>query len=170
MAIEIADAAPEHMPAIAAIYADAAANSHATFDTEGPPVEWWAKVPEREELLVALDDGEVLGFAKSGRFKDRPGYNSTRETSAYVHGDHRGKGVGNALYAELLRRLEAAEGLLMAVAGIALPNPASEALHEAHGFELVGTFDDSGVKFGKPWSVRWYQRTLSGGASSPGAA
>ena len=110
MSIEVADAAEEHLPAIAAIYARAAANSHATFDVEGHPAEWWAKVPEREELLVALEDGEVLGFAKTGRFKDRPGYNSTRETSAYVHADHRGKGVGNALYTELLRRLEAADG------------------------------------------------------------
>ena len=166
MGIEIADAGEEHFPAIAAIYADAAANSHATFDTEGQSVEWWAKVPEREELLVALEDGEVVGFAKSGRFKERPGYNSTRETSAYVHPDHRGKGVGNALYTELLRRLEAEDGLLMAVAGIAPPNPASEALHTAHGFEPVGTFDDIGVKFGKPWSVRWYQRRLNGGGAS----
>ena len=61
-------------------------------------MEWWREVAEREELLVALEDGEVLGFAKSGRFKDRPGYDTTRETSAYVHADHRGKGVGNALY------------------------------------------------------------------------
>jgi phosphinothricin acetyltransferase len=166
MAIEVTDAAAEHMPAIAAIYAEAAASSHATFDVEGHPVEWWAKVPEREELLVALEGGEVLGFAKSGRFKERPGYNSTRETSAYVHADHRGKGVGNALYTELLRRLDATDGLLMAVAGIAPPNPASEALHAAHGFEPVGTFDDIGVKFGRAWSVRWYQRRLNGGASA----
>ena len=167
MAIEISDAAQEHMAAIAAIYAEAAATSHATFDDEGHSEEWWAKVPEREELLVALEDGEVLGFAKSGRFKDRPGYDTTRETSAYVHEDHRGKGIGNALYTELLRRLDANGDLLMAVAGITPPNPASEALHAAHGFEPVGVFEDVGTKFGKPWSVRFYQRRLSGGASSP---
>ncbi len=66
-----------------------------------------ARTAEREELLVAVEDGEVLGFAKSGPFKDRPAYDTTRETSAYVHTDHRGKGVGNALYTELLRRLDA---------------------------------------------------------------
>ena len=161
--MEIVDATDEHLRAVAAIYAEAAENSHATFDFEGHPVEWWAKVPEREELLVAVEDGEVLGFAKSGRFKDRPGYNTTRETSAYVHPDHRGKGVGNALYNELLRRLDANDDLLMAVAGVAPPNPASEALHIAHGFTEVGVFEDVGVKFGKAWSVRWYQRRLSGG-------
>jgi L-amino acid N-acyltransferase YncA len=166
VALTIADAAVEHMPAIAAIYARAAEESHVTFDVEGPPVEWWERVPEREVLLVALEEGEVLGFAKSGRFKDRPGYDSTRETSAYVDAEHRGKGVGNALYTELLARLEADDDLLMAIAGIALPNPASEALHAAHAFEPIGTFADSGVKFGKPWSVRWYERRLSGGGAS----
>ncbi len=163
----VTDATEDHLPAIAAIYAEAAENNKATFDFEGYPVEWWAKVPEREELLVAVEDGEVLGFAKTGRFKDRPGYDTTREVSAYVHADHRGKGVGNALYRELLPRLEADDDLLMAVAGVALPNPASEALHEGHGFTEVGTFEDVGVKFGKPLSVRWYERRLSGGASSP---
>jgi hypothetical protein len=27
----------------------------------------------------------------------------------------------------------------------------------------VGTFEDVGVKLGRGWSVRWYQRRLSGG-------
>ena len=166
MGLEVVDATEEHLPAIAAIYAEAAENNHATFDVEGHPVEWWRETRERDGLLAAVEEGEVVGFAKAGRFKDRPGYNTTRETSAYVHADHRGKGVGNALYTELLRRLDADEDLLMAVAGIAPPNPASEALHLAHGFTHVGTFTDVGVKFGKPWSVRWYERRLSGGASS----
>jgi phosphinothricin acetyltransferase len=167
MSLTIADATEEHLPAIAAIYARAAEESHVTFDVDGPPVEWWAEVAGREELLVALEEGEVLGFAKTARFKDRPAYDTTRETSAYVHADHRGKGVGNALYAELLRRLDARDDVLMAVAGISDPNPASTALHVAHGFTPVGTFEDAGMKFGKAWSVRWYQRRLNGGASSP---
>lgn len=165
--MEIADAAAEHMPAIAAIYAEAAESSFATFDLEGHPAEWWARVPEREVLLVALEDGEVLGFAKTGRFKDRPAYDTTREVSAYVHAGHRGKRVGTALYRELLRRLDADDGSLMAVAGVVQPNPASDALHVAHGFTEVGVFRDAGVKLGRPRSVRWYQRPLSGGASSP---
>jgi L-amino acid N-acyltransferase YncA len=167
LSLTIVDATEEHLPAIAAIYAEAAVNSPATFDLEGPPVEWWREVGKADELLAAVQDGEVVGFAKTGSFKARPGYDTTRETSAYVHVDHRGKGVGNALYTELLRRLDATEGLLMAVGGVAQPNPASDALHVRHGFTVVGTFDDVGVKFGRALSVRWYQRPLSGGASSP---
>ena len=166
MSLTVVDATEEHLPAIAAIYAHAAEESHATFDLEGPPVEWWREVAEREELLAAVEDGEVLGYAKSGNFKDRRAYDTTREISAYVHADHRGKGVGNALYTELLRRLDATDGLLMAVGGVAQPNPASDALHVGHGFTVVGTFENAGVKFGRAWSVRWYQRPLGGGGRS----
>ena len=170
MPIEVIDAAEEHLPAIAAIYA-AATEGPATFDFDAPTVDWWRGVladngPAQNELLVAVEDGEVLGYAKSGRFKERPGYDTTRETSAYVHEDHRGRGVGTALYRELLGRLDRS-GLRTAVAGVTQPNPASDRLHAAFGFTEVGTFVDVGEKFGKPWSVRWYQRPLAGG---PGRA
>ena len=39
MGLEVVDATEEHLPAIAAIYAEAAENNYATFDVEGPPVE-----------------------------------------------------------------------------------------------------------------------------------
>ena len=153
MPIEVIDAAEEHLPAIAAIYARAT-EGPATFDFEGPSVEWWRGVladngPAQNELLVAVEDGEVLGYAKSGRFKDRPGYDTTRETSAYVHEDHRGRGVGTALYTELFARLDRS-GLRTAVAGVTQPNAASDRLHAAFGFTEVGTFEDVGEKFGEP--------------------
>ena len=44
MGLTVVDATEEHLPAIAAIYARAAEESHATFDLEGQPVEWWAQV------------------------------------------------------------------------------------------------------------------------------
>jgi phosphinothricin acetyltransferase len=71
-----------------------------------------------------------------------------------------GRGVGHALYAALLERLEADDRRRLAVAGIALPNAASERLHLAHGFTPVGTFHSVGVKFGREWDVRWYERRL----------
>jgi phosphinothricin acetyltransferase len=102
----------------------------------------------------------VLGYAKSGQFKERAAYSTTVETSVYVDEAARGEGVGTALYRALLERLEASD-LRLAVAGVTEPNPASTRLHLALGFERVGTFDGVGVKFGRPWSVTWYQRPLS---------
>jgi phosphinothricin acetyltransferase len=109
--------------------------------------------------LVALDGERVVGYAKSGEFRERPAYATTREVSVYVAEEARRAGVGGALYAELLRRLDG-HGLRLAVGGVTQPNPASDRLHLAHGFTEVGTFTGVGVKLGRAWDVRGYQRPL----------
>ena len=164
--LTVVDAREEHLEAIASIYAVAARDTPATFDFEGHPVAWWRAALAAGDpatghlLLVALDDaGAVAGYAKSGRFRDKPAYDSTREVSVYVAEAARGRGVGNALYGELLARLDAS-GLRLAVGGVTEPNPASTRLHLAHGFTLVGTFVGVGTKFGRLWDVTWYQRAL----------
>lgn len=159
----VADALPEHLDGIADIYA-AAVRTPATLDLVAPSLEQWhatleAAAEPGNELIVALADGQVVGYAKSGPHKERAGYATTRETSVYVHAEHRGRGIGHALYGELLARLDRGPGLL-AVAGVTQPNPASERLHEAHGFTEVGVFRSVGVKLGRAWDVRWYQRSL----------
>jgi phosphinothricin acetyltransferase len=174
--VRIEPAADRHVPGIAAIYAHAATTSAATFDLEGKPEEWW-----REEIagadarlghmtLVALGPGdEVLGYAKSSRHMERPAYDTTCQTSAYVAEIARGKGVAGALYDELLARLEATP-LRLAVAGIAEPNEASTRLHLSRGFTRVGTFTGVGTKFGRTWDVTWYERPLGAGRAASGDA
>ena len=111
--------------------------------------------------LVALDDdGGVLGYAKSGTYMERAAYDTTCLTSVYVAEDGRGKGVGGALYDDLLARLERTPALELAVAGIAEPNEPSIRLHLSKGFTYVGTFTGVGTKFGRTWDVSWYQRRL----------
>jgi phosphinothricin acetyltransferase len=165
----IEPAAQSHAPAIAAIYARAAETSPATFDLEGKPEAWWreeiarADVAKGHMTLVALDAGdEVLGYAKSGIYMERPAYDTTCLVSVYVAEGGRGHGVGGALYDELLARLDATPGVKLAVAGIAEPNEASIRLHVRKGFTYVGTFTGVGTKFGREWDVSWYQRPLSG--------
>jgi phosphinothricin acetyltransferase len=113
--------------------------------------------------LVALgDEDEVLGYAKSGTYMERAAYDTTCLVSVYVADGGRGKGVGSALYDELLARLEATPALKLAVAGIAEPNEASIRLHVSKGFTYVGTFNAVGTKFDREWDVSWYQRPLGG--------
>lgn len=47
-----------------------------------------------------------------------------------------------------------------ACAGIALPNPASVALHESLGFRPVGVYRSIGFKLGRWWDVGWWQLAL----------
>jgi phosphinothricin acetyltransferase len=168
--ITIVDGRPEHLPGIAEIYAAAVKAGPATFDLEAPSPAWWRGVLDSTDpalghiLLAAQDEDErVMGYVKSGPFRPKAAYASTCETSIYVADRARGRGVGSALYTELLGRLDRS-GLRLAVAGMTDPNPASARLHRAHGFEPVGTFAGVGVKFGTPWNVTWYQRPLRSAA------
>jgi phosphinothricin acetyltransferase len=164
--IAIVDGLPEHLSAIAEIYAGAVAEGPATFDLEAPSPAWWRGVLDATDtsrghmLLAALGEGGgVVGYAKSAAFRPKAAYASTCETSVYVAADARGRGVGDALYTELFDRLDRS-GLRLAVAGVTTPNAASAQLHRTHGFTTVGTFAGVGVKFGQPWDVTWYQRPL----------
>lgn len=97
--------------------------------------------------LTASIDSVVVGFAHASRFRSRDAYASTRESSVYVHDGHRRTGVAKALMVELIAQLRS-EGIHSVIAGIALPNVGSVALHEAVGFSHIGTFHEVGRKFG----------------------
>ena len=157
-------ATPDDLAGISDIYGAAARSSVATFDLEAPALSYWQDKLDADgpgtRMLVAVDPcGAVVGFAYSGWFRPRPAYGATRETSIYLHSDARGQGLGRRLYTELLELLRA-DGMHLAVAVVAQPNPASDALHRCLGYEVVGTFDEVGYKFGRYVSTRWYQLRL----------
>ncbi|HET7659768.1 MAG TPA: GNAT family N-acetyltransferase [Oryzihumus sp.] len=170
--VTIRPALAADIPALAAIYGHAVRTSVATFDVEDPePAYWLAKVESThpgDHVLVAQDgEGCVIGYAYSGSFRPRPAYDRTRETSVYLAPEAVGRGVGTTLYTRLLELMRAA-GVHLAVAVVAQPNPASDALHRSLGFREVGTLEEVGHKFGAYVSTRWYQLLLEPpGAEEP---
>ena len=157
--MHVRQATKQDLSAIADIYAHEVRTAVSTFDLEPPEEDYWlAKLESREpgdHLLVAEDDG-ILGYAYSSSYRVRPAYRHTRETSVYLADGARGRGLGRALYDDLLPRLRADE-VHAVVALIALPNPASVALHEAFGFEEVGVLREVGRKFGRWIDTAWWQ-------------
>jgi phosphinothricin acetyltransferase len=147
----------------AAVYDEQVRTGISTFDLEPPPASYWQHHLESDEqgdhFLVADDDGEVVGFAYSSAYRPRPGYRLTREVSVYLSERARGQGLGRRLYDDLLGRLRT-DGIHVVLALIALPNPASTALHEACGFEHLGTMREVGRKFDRWLDTAWYQRLL----------
>ena len=109
--------------------------------------------------LVAEIDGAVAGYAYAGPHRGRTAYQWATEVSVYVHAGYRRRGVGHALYAGLFDALRLL-GFVNAYAGIALPNPASVALHEGLGFEPVGVYRRVGFKHGTWHDVGWWQLRL----------
>ena len=109
--------------------------------------------------LVAESDGAVAGYAYGSPHRTRAAYSSSCDVAVYVDPAHSRRGIGRALYAELLPLL-ASQGYHAAFAGIALPNDGSVGLHEAMGFTPVGIYREVGWKLGGWRDVGWWQRLL----------
>jgi L-amino acid N-acyltransferase YncA len=163
----IRPATPDDAPACAAIYAPYVTGSASTFETEAPSA---SEMAERIASAIAWfageDDGRVTGYAYASRFHPRAAYRWACEVSVYLEPGRRGKGAGRALYDVLLPHL-AERGYRSAIGGITLPNPASERLHQALGFEPVGTYRRIGYKLGAWHDVHWTQKTLATGDAPP---
>ena len=101
----------------------------------------------------------VLGFGSLSSYRERSGYSATAENSVYVDRAQRGKGVGQALLAELLV-LASAHGFHSVIARIAGHNETSIGLHRAAGFELVGVEREVGRKHRQWLDVVELQRLL----------
>jgi phosphinothricin acetyltransferase len=156
-------AVPSDVDAITQIYGHAVRSTVATFDMADPPSGYWhdklSSVEPGDHVIVVEDGGPVVGYAYSTAFRPRPAYARTRETSIYLAPNAVGRGLGRLTYSHLLRLLRSDE-IHSAVAVVAEPNPASIALHESLGFELVGTLREVGRKFDRWVNTRWYQLQL----------
>jgi len=127
---------------------------------------WFVLVAEDdEELAVELnasaggDRQRLLGYACAVRWKDRSAYRFARETSIYLQPAIHGKGFGFGLYQHLIDALRKTDVHTL-IAGIALPNEASIALHEKLGYKKVGEFEEVGKKFDNYLNVGYWQLML----------
>jgi phosphinothricin acetyltransferase len=149
------------------IYNRYVVETHFTFDIEPMTIEarreWFAHYDStgRHRVLAGVSDAKVVGYACSSRWRPKPAYETSVETSIYLAPDAVGRGIGTKLYEELFKQLQR-EDLHRAYAGIALPNQASIALHERVGFKRVAHFTEQGRKFDRYWDVGWYEKPLGG--------
>jgi len=116
----------------------------------------WQRGSQTHPWLAAEIGGSFAGYAKAGVWRGRTAYGLTCETGIYVARGMQGKGVGRALYGQLLPRLRSL-GYHAIIAGMTLPNAASVAVHESVGFEHIGVFREVGRKFGRWHDVGFWQ-------------
>jgi len=109
--------------------------------------------------LVWEQEDRVLGYAYATPWKTRSAYRYSVETTVYLNPAVTGNGIGTVLYRSLIDRLKTL-GIHCAVGGIALPNPASVALHEKLGFVKIGQFREIGLKFGQWIDVGYWELRL----------
>lgn len=111
-------------------------------------------------FLVWEEEGKILGYAYADEWKTRCAYEYTVESSVYLNKDAAGRGIGTKLYEHLLEQLKE-KGIHIVLAGIAIPNDASIALHEKLGFEKTGQLKEVGFKAGRWIDVGYWQYTIN---------
>jgi phosphinothricin acetyltransferase len=150
--------------ACAAIYRPFVTDNWVSFEIEPPDeAEMAARIAAHgasHAWLVALgENGTLLGYAYGSPHRSRAAYATSCDVAVYVDPARARRGIGRALYGALLPLLRERGGHA-AFAGIALPNDASIALHEAMGFAPLGVYREVGWKMGGWRDVGWWQRLL----------
>jgi L-amino acid N-acyltransferase YncA len=164
MTVPLRPALQDDAPAICAIYNPYVATTTITFEEEAV-----ANADMAQRIadvgasglpwLVAEVGGKIVGYAYATKWRVRPAYRYSSESTVYVDPAYVGQGIGRALYAVLLDDLRR-RGLHVVIGGIAQPNAGSVALHEALGFRKVAHFAEVGMKFGRWIDVGYWQLNL----------
>jgi phosphinothricin acetyltransferase len=111
-------------------------------------------------FIVFEEDNEILGYAYGSRFRPKPAYQNTVESTIYLKHSVQNKGIGTKLYSELIELLRQ-QRFHVVLGVLTLPNKASERLHEKLGFQKVALLEEVGLKFGEWQDVGVYRLKLS---------
>jgi len=163
--MQIIDCTADYASQILAILNDAILHSTALYDYQPRTMEnmtaWFESKQRGNYPVIGIinDNNQLMAFGSYGPFRAWPAYKYTIEHSLYVQKDHRGKGLGKQILAELIKHAERQEYHCM-MAGIDSNNAISLQLHQAFGFVLCGTIRQVGFKFNQWLDLAFYQLLL----------
>lgn len=165
-AIRVRPARLDDAEAIRQIYNAEVTTSTVTFDIAPRSLEEQRRyLSDRRgahAVLVAEEAGEVVGYGALSPWRSKAAYSTSVEDSVYVHPGHQGRGIGKTLLSELVA-VATAQGFHAVFARIVGGHEASIRLHEAVGFEVVGTEREVGRKFGRWLDVVIMELLLTAG-------
>jgi len=153
------------VPAITAIYRHYVEHSTATFDLEAPGETFFAEkfghiADLGHPLIVAEQDGRLLGYAYASIYRPRPAYRFTCENSVYCAPDVQRRGIGTALTEQIIER-STAFGFRQMIAVITAEGTGSIRMHEKLGFRHIGRHEAIGFKFDRWLDIVHMQKTLA---------
>ena len=117
--------------------------------------------------LVAASGEKILGYAYAHPIGSRAAYGWGTELSVYLHPDAAGRGFGRRLYQTLIDLLRL-QGVRTVYGLVASPNPASEGLHTALDFRLMGVQRKAGYKNGRWIDLLWFEKPIAPYDLEPG--
>ncbi|KGQ43268.1 GNAT family acetyltransferase [Gallibacterium anatis] len=158
----IRPAQQQDLPALLAIYNHEILNGVATFDLQPKSLaerqSWFDEHNKNNHpLLVAEQDGEVLGYASLSRYAEKAAYNSTVELSVYIAPSARRQGIASQLMLAVIDLAKKDNASHLIVSLITGTNQASISLHQKFGFNKVGTLHQVGYKHQQFLDVHIYE-------------
>jgi phosphinothricin acetyltransferase len=150
--------------AIVDIYNDYILNTTITFEEEIVSINEMANRIHSVQAanlpwIVLEENGNILGYAYATPWKSRSAYKRTLEVTIYLAKDNLRNGHGSQLYQALFSQLRA-QGIHTIIGCIAIPNPASIALHKKLGFKKAAYFTEVGYKFNRWLDIEYWQMIL----------
>ena len=164
-------AVPDDAKALVVVYAPYVLHTAVTYEYEVPTVEEFRRriehTLENYPYVVAEVDGEIAGYAYTGRLGGRAAFAWAAETSIYLREDCHGLGIGTMLY-EALERFSAAQHIVTLHSAIAWSDDVddpwltrgSPAFHRHLGFTETAHFRHCGYKFDRWYDLLWMEKTL----------
>jgi L-amino acid N-acyltransferase YncA len=120
---------------------------------------WFAHHQDRYAVLVAKSHGKIAGWASINPYSSRSAYDGVGDLSIYIDRDHRGKGIGGKILAELERL--GRENQFYKFVLFTFPfNQLGQGLYRKAGYREVGIFQNQGVLDGQFVDVMAMEKQL----------
>lgn len=162
--ILIRHALEKDIESIRMIYNQGIEDRIATLETETKDYDfmkdWFEKHTGRYQVIVAEDDGQILGWASLNPYNTRCAYLGVADLSIYISRDSRGKGIGG----KLLEAIEniAIENDFHKIVLFTFPfNQLGQGLYKSKGFREVGVFKNQGMLDGQFVDVMAMEKLLA---------
>lgn len=140
MGVRVRAATSDDAPGICVVYNQGIEDRIATFETETRTTDdiahWFGD--DACPVVIAEEDGQILGFAATSAYGARQCYAGIREFSIYVHGEAKRRGIARLLLVALFDAAAQA-GCWKITSRIFPENTASLELCKSLGFRVVGT-------------------------------
>ncbi|ASS93828.1 arsinothricin resistance N-acetyltransferase ArsN1 family A [Peribacillus simplex] len=121
--------------------------------------EWFAQHIGRYKVIVADQEGEIVGWASLNQYNSRDAYKGVADLSVYISRDHRGKGIGGLLL-QSIEKL-AKENDFNKIVLFTFPfNQMGQGLYKKRGYREVGVFKNQGILDGEFVDVMAMEKLL----------
>ena len=110
--------------------------------------------------IVCEQEGELIGYVYAHPHIPRAAYQWGAEVTIYLAPAGQGVGLGRVMYTALERLLRL-QGVVVTYACVTASNEHSVRMHEALGYKIVGTFNNTGFKHGHWLDMVWLEKRLA---------